>query len=286
MATNNVRWIRNLDGAMEPLVRRALFQAGATQAIKRGEILELTGNSSTAFVPIDSDFAMNSHIAIANEEIKSGDRAGYYEVIVPRPGDVFEYDLAAASAIALDTPLYFSSSEVVTVTAGGNILGRSVGLEHYPQKQGHLADDAAGDAGTTINSTAQVRMTFDAGASWWSKFVETQQMRTVEAHTAGDTLTVTESGSAHTTAGASGTVTFVMPAAVVGLEYFFKVGAAFELRIDPNGSETIALPSTGVQGAAGKYLTANAAGETVHILCSTAGAWDVYGFTGTWTAEG
>ncbi len=286
MATNKVRWVRNMNGAPEKMVRLALFQAGVTQAIKRGEILELTGNGNTAYVPIDSDFAMDGNIAIANEEIKSGDRAGYYEVIVPRPGDIFEYDLAAASAIVENTPLYFSSSEAVTVTAGSNILGWSVGQEHYPQKQGHLSDDAAGDAGTTINSTAQVRMTFHEAASLWSKLADTQEMRIVEAHTADDTLTVAESGSVHTTVGAGDTVTFSMPAAVVGLEYFFKVGAAQELRIDPNGSETIALPSTGVQGAAGKYLTANAAGETVHILCSEAGTWDVYGFTGTWTAQG
>ena len=286
MATNQVRWIGNFKGASEPLVRRELFQAGATQAIKRGELLEKTGNGNTAWVPIDSDFAMNGNIAIANEEIKSGDRAGYYEVIVPRPSDIFEYDLAAASAVAVNTPLHFSSSEAVTVTAGGNILGWAVGLEHYPQKQGHLADDAAGDAGTTIQSTSQVRMTIDPLASLYSKIVDGQARRVVEAHTVADTLTVAESGSVHTTDGASGTVLFTLPAAVPGLEYFFKVGVAFELRIDPDGSETIALPSTGVQGAAGKYLTANADGETVHILCSTAGEWDVYGFTGTWTAEG
>jgi len=112
------------------------------------------------------------------------------------------------------------------------------------------------------------------------------EIKTVEAHTAGDTLTTAESGSVHTTVGASGTVTFVMPAAVVGLEYFFRVGAAQELRIDPDGTETCALPSSGVQGAAGKYLTANADGETVHLVCDNAGEWSVYGYTGTWTAEG
>lgn len=110
-------------------------------------------------------------------------------------------------------------------------------------------------------------------------------LRDVEAHTSGDTLTAAESGSVHTTVGAGATVTLVLPAAAVGLEFYFRVGAAQELRIDPNGSETIALPSTGVQGAAGKYLTANADGETVHLVCTKAGEWSVFGFTGTWTAE-
>lgn len=110
-------------------------------------------------------------------------------------------------------------------------------------------------------------------------------IRKVSAKTADYSVTADESGQVFTTVGASGTVVFSLPAAVVGLEYFFRVGAAQELRIDPNGTETIALPSTGVQGAAGKYLTANADGESVHVLCDKAGQWTVYGYTGTWTAE-
>lgn len=113
-----------------------------------------------------------------------------------------------------------------------------------------------------------------------------ERTRAVEAHTAADTLTAAESGSVHTTVGATGTVIFTLLAAVVGLEFFFRVGAAQELRIDPDGTETIALPSTGVQGAGGKYLTANADGESVHLVCDKAGEWTVYGYTGTWTAEG
>jgi hypothetical protein len=112
---------------------------------------------------------MDGNVAIANEEIKDGDRAGYYEIIVPRPGDVFEFALAAAAALAYGTPLYYSSSEAVTVTAGTYPLGYAVGMEHYPQKQRHLTDDAAGDSGTTIGSTAYARMTICESASIWSK---------------------------------------------------------------------------------------------------------------------
>jgi hypothetical protein len=107
----------------------------------------------------------------------------------------------------------------------------------------------------------------------------------VEAHTAGDTLTASESGSVHTNTGASGAVTIVLPAATVGLRYTFAVGAAQQLRIDPNGTETISLPSSGVPGAAGKYLVADAIGETVQLACLIAGNWAVLGYTGTWTAE-
>lgn len=153
---------------------------------------------------------------------------------------------------------------------------------------------AALDAGVLAASTAG-RAAMAAGyfnaATASAKFAansiasELLAARTVEAHTTGDTLTAAETGSLHTTTGASGAVTFAMPAATVGLEYYFYVGAAQELRIDPNGSETISLPSSGVAGAAGKYLTADAIGETIHIICAKAGTWSVFGFTGTWTAE-
>jgi hypothetical protein len=109
-------------------------------------------------------------------------------------------------------------------------------------------------------------------------------LRLVEAKTADYTVTAADSGKAFTTVGAAGTVTFALPAAVAGLEYYFRVGAVQELRIDPNGSETIALPSTGAPSAGGAYITANAIGESVHIMCCTAGHWTVFGFTGTWTA--
>lgn len=107
----------------------------------------------------------------------------------------------------------------------------------------------------------------------------------VQHHTAGDTLKVGECGTLHTNKGAAGAIVLALPAAVVGLQYYFYVGAAQELRIDPNLSETISLPSTGVAGAAGKYLVADATGETVHLVCAEAGTWSCMGFTGTWTAE-
>lgn len=103
--------------------------------------------------------------------------------------------------------------------------------------------------------------------------------------TADFTISVAESGRTFSNVGASGTITGSLPAAVPGLKYRFRVGVAQQLRIDPDGTETISLPSTGVPGAAGKYLVADAIGETVDIECVVAGTWSVFGYTGTWTAE-
>lgn len=111
-------------------------------------------------------------------------------------------------------------------------------------------------------------------------------LRTVAVKTANYTVvTPTDNGTTFTNEGASGAITFALPAATVGQWYRFKVKVAQELRIDPNGTETIALPSTGAQGAAGKYLTANADGEGVELECVKAGVWEANWYTGTWTAE-
>lgn len=89
-----------------------------------------------------------------------------------------------------------------------------------------------------------------------------------------------------TNEGATGAAVFALGPAAVGAELTFVVMAAFELRIDPSGTETIALPSSGAQGAAGKYLTADAVGEWVRLLCVKAGQWQVVGYAGTWAHEG
>ena len=170
MAINRVVWVRNLNGALGPLRMPGLFAAGATKAIKRGEILEQTAGSSDTWVPLDSDFGMNSNVAVADEEVVSGDRAGYYGILVPRPGDVFRFLLAAANDVDIGTPLYFSDSETVTISAGSNIIGNSVGFGHYPFPQGHLSVDGGGDLGVTIPTQLQVEMVFTEVASYWSIF--------------------------------------------------------------------------------------------------------------------
>ena len=93
------------------------------------------------------------------------------------------------------------------------------------------------------------------------------------------------SGGVFTNEGASGAAVFALGPAAVGVELTFRVMTAQELRIDPSGTETIALPSSGAQGAAGKYLTADAVGEWVKLVCVKAGQWQVEGYFGTWANE-
>ena len=189
----------------------------------------------------------------------------------------------APNAIAANTEglLYDLGEYDVTVPTGDVIaIGDVLNFE----TTGSVFQLGAGD----LNAVAIAKTASASGSvTCHVQLLPTKQrgVAGVEAHTAADTLTVAESGSGHTNTGASGAVTLTLPAATVGLEYYFMVGAAQELRLDPDGTETISLPSSGVAGAAGKYLTANAAGESVHIVCMVAGSWAVFGFTGTWTAE-
>jgi len=110
-------------------------------------------------------------------------------------------------------------------------------------------------------------------------------LRTVEAKTADYTVVAdVDNGKTFSNEGAGGAITFALPAATVGQWFRFTVKAAQELRIDPNGTETVSLPSSGAKQAAGAYLTANADGECLEIECVKAGEWESRYYTGTWTA--
>lgn len=168
MATNTTRWRGNLlnPDLKGPLIMPGNFAKGDTAAIKAGELIELTGNTNTEWVPMDSDFAGAHNVAIAAVEIAAGDKAGKYEIIVPRPGDQFEFELATASNPSLGDSLYWSTSEKVA-TSGSNILGRVVGWNHYPYPQHHLSKGEIVDEGTTIGTVPKVLMGINPDASYW-----------------------------------------------------------------------------------------------------------------------
>ncbi|MFH1716959.1 MAG: hypothetical protein ABIF19_06380 [Planctomycetota bacterium] len=106
--------------------------------------------------------------------------------------------------------------------------------------------------------------------------------KTIEAHTADDTLTESESGSVHTNLGASATVTLTLPAsAVAGTVFSFSVQAAQELRIDP-GTATIRDDSG---QAANKYKSASAIGAVLTLVADSNGDWATIAKNGTWTEE-
>lgn len=201
---------------------------------------------------LDYAAAKTAEVYVTDERALAADQ---YIAVFPLNLDCM-FRLTADGAITQYANVYQAASGKISATAGGRLVG-------------HAYDAAAADG-----DIIRVKPIF-----------RSSQMA-VEACTADRTVLASEcDGRVFTTVGAAGTVVFALPAATLGMHVRFRVGAAQELRIDPNGSELVSLPSTGVPGAAGKYLTANAAGESVELICAKAGEWSAYGFTGTWTAE-
>lgn len=167
MAAENLGciWKKNVLGASAPFKYPFLFGAGASQAVKQGEILDV--NTGTA-VPLASDKAMSAILVVACEEVRSGDLAGYRMCIVPRPGDVFELALSATAApgLAVAAPLYFSTSQILAST-GTNILGYTVDDSVIPV-QGQNSVNPSYDAGTTFRSQGSVLFAFKQAASFFA----------------------------------------------------------------------------------------------------------------------
>lgn len=107
-----------------------------------------------------------------------------------------------------------------------------------------------------------------------------------ENHTAGDTLTLAESGSIHTNYGASGAVALKLPAsATAGTTFKFVVGTAQELRIVVSAAAEAFIVNGGTStddGGNDLYLVADDEGEMATFTCIAAGVWLV-DVTGTWT---
>lgn len=121
----------------------------------------------------------------------------------------------------------------------------------------------------------------------WLTRLQANQIAPVLVSATGGTIT-REQALRHvyvSNAGAAAAAVFALPKAEPGLRVSAIVEAAQPLRLDPNLLETIALPSSGVQSAAGKYISATALAGTVELVCLTKGTWDVVNYQGTWTAE-
>ncbi len=157
-------WIRNINGATEPLLWPGLFQAGSTLAIEAGDILSHDG---TTWTILDADEAMAGDVAVAFEDIVVGDLAGFYSIMVPRHGDVFEFALNTAGATVFGDELYWQAENTVTITTGSNVLGQAVSVDIYPYPQHHNLNAPGADKGVSLRSKSTVQMTFTLAASYY-----------------------------------------------------------------------------------------------------------------------
>jgi len=165
--SNFATWMRNDLGRSGPEIMPGLFQAGGTLAIAAGDIISHDG---TTWTILDADEAMAGDVAVAACDILSGDKAGYYPIIVPTFGDVFEYALDAADDLALGTELYYSAKNVVTDTTGSNVIGYAADEQIYPPYQHFLSRGDIGDAGSTLKARSYIQFKFKQSVSYYAAY--------------------------------------------------------------------------------------------------------------------
>lgn len=246
----------NRGAAVAPLRH---FPAAASALVYGGSALGFSGGYVRPLVSGDPFAGMADD---AKNVDNSGGAAGDKSVGVIQSAEVLLAVTGATAVTDQGSIVYATDDNTFTLTPGGSAIGEVVqwvsGTNCYVRIYGRLTEPNEGMRELTP---------------------------TVALASGSRTLTRAENGAVCTNEGAGGAVTYALPPAVKGLSYVFCVLAAQELRIDPNGSETIALPSTGAQSAAGKYISADAIGEWVAVRCVKTGEWQTTGFLGTWTAE-
>jgi len=105
--------------------------------------------------------------------------------------------------------------------------------------------------------------------------------RKIVAKTANYTITE-KYATVFTNTGATGTIVFTLPVAKAGLgPYEFLIDAAFQVDVDPNGTEYFR------DCAAGKKKYSSSAGNILRVWCNILGIWefDYQLVTGKWDNE-
>ena len=112
--------------------------------------------------------------------------------------------------------------------------------------------------------------------------VKSRIIPTVLVKTANYTVKADELlyGAVLANSGASGAVVFALPAAQPGMRLTATVVAAFNLTLDLPTGDTIRALAT-----SGQNFSADAAGETLQLVCVVPNVWESVGAVdGTWTA--
>jgi len=111
-ATNKSPWRKNVLGETSPLRQQLLVALGSTRTIKRGEICYFDAASGD-LIPV-AGAADNLHaLVVADEEQSAAMPARFMWFILPRPGDVFEFALDAATQILWGDELQINDSQTL-----------------------------------------------------------------------------------------------------------------------------------------------------------------------------
>lgn len=254
MAVNKSPWLKNLSGAVVPIVFPGKVQAGSTAAIKRGELCtydETTGY----FIPANAVADRRYSLAIANEEQKADGLARYMEFIALRPDDVFEFALDAAAQIELGDGLELtaSDSQKLTRDIDGDCIAFYVGVDNYP------------DVGTTIQSRSYGQVVFNSVYSYWCQRVLKDKLKKVISTAASITLKVEDCGAIVCV---TDTATITLPEANVPIGWNVSLVdcAAVVMSVDPKPDTAGVIIKGAGPHTAGHTVTVTDEGDFMELV--------------------
>lgn len=149
---------------------------------------------------------------------------------------------------------------------------------YYTTTTGTLGDkNSSGDYRVTLTNDGVVHYASDTGITM-PYLTPTSTDQTLTAAQTGTTF-VFNNGSGTAVSGA----TYTLPAAVAGLQYTFIGDVAKIFRLKPASGEIINY-STDVANSKVKNTSA-AIGDSITVICVTAGQWSIKNRFGTWATD-
>jgi len=254
-----------------------LVQAGATQAIKAGELCVF--NKTTGyFVPASAVADAQSYpMALSAEEQKASGRSEltgsrYMRFYSLSPDDVFEFELAAARSVAPGDPFTLTASDSQTLTYGAGTFAVAIAVtdDHYPQEED-----------TTIRSQSFARVTFNPACTWYGfrKSQTTRTGRKTIAITA--TATMLENQMYNSLILISGTTTISLPPVKSGMDaIFINIDGATQ-SINPDDNDLIRLDGALLDD--GDSITQTTVAFTCQLITEGAAGFTCLSVPGQWT---
>jgi len=265
---------RSKDGSPQTFL--GLVQAGATQAIKVGEIC--TWDETTGyFSPVDAVADHRYILAIAKEEQKATGRAEltasrYIEFYALNPNDVFEFAIDASRTLAIGDSftLTASDSQKLTYAAAAFPVAISVGFSNYPQEED-----------TTIASASYAQVKFNPTATWHGYRMD-QTMRPGKKFISMATSeTLIESDMYNSVVLFTAQATATLPVVKPGMDVTFIAATADDVNIDPNAADKIRLDGALLDN--GDKLSSTTIGHYVRLITEGADGFCAIAPVGTWT---
>lgn len=195
-----------------------------------------------------------------------------------------------ASGGTSTAPAYTATPTVTSVACSGNTAaaftysnGTKVVASTAATSDGDLLIGSTSAGPTKAQLSAGTGITITPGSGTITIAATGGTNKTITAKTAGYNVLSGDSQTVFTNTGASGSVTFTLPTASAGLEYFFYIDAVQTVVVTAPASTTIRLGGTA--SATAGNVTAGAAGNMVHIIAISSTQYVTLGYNGTWTVN-